>query len=1115
MSDLLSRLANLSPEKRELVLKKLQERGLSPAIDVGSQAPPIVPVPRDQTLPLSFAQQRLWFIDQWEPGNPYYNIPTAVRLTGPLDVAALEQSLNEVVRRHEALRTTFVALEGRPVQVIAPVLTVPPLVFGPRDQRLPVVDLRGLAEAERGAEARRLASEEARWSFDLARGPLVRVTVLRLDDEEYVLLLNMHHVVSDGWSTGVFIQEMATLYQAFSAGQPSPLPELPIQYADFAVWQRGWLRGEVLEKQLAYWKKQLADAPAVLELPTDRPRPPVQTYQGTTESFVLSESLTAALQALSREEGSTLFMTLLAAFDALLYRYTGQEDIPLGSPIANRNRSEIEGLIGFFVNTLVLRTGLSGNPTFRELLGQVREMTLGAYAHQDVPFEMLVDELQPERDLSRTPLFQVMFVLQNAPMPLQGQSGLTFSPLEVDSRTAKFDLTLFMVETAQGLSGTWEYNTDLFDAATVARAVRYFQTLLEGIVADPDHHIADVPILTETERHQLLVEWNDTEVEYPQDQCIHELFEEQVERTPDAVAVVFKDQHLTYQELNRRANQLACHLQTLGVGPETLVGVCVERSPEMVVGLVGILKAGGSYVPLDPAYPQERLTFILEDTQAPVLLAQQQLVEGLPEHRAEVVCLDAGWEHIARERGENPVSEATSENLAYVIYTSGSTGRPKGVVIEHRSAVALIHWARKVFDPGLFAGTLASTSICFDLSVFELFAPLSCGGTVILAETALYLPTLPAAEAVTLVNTVPSAMKELMRVDGVSASVRTVNLAGELLQTQLVEQIYRQETVEQVFDLYGPSEDTTYSTYALRSATGPATIGRPIANTQVYLLDARLNPVPVGVPGELYIGGDGVVRGYLYRPALTAERFIPDPFSEEAGARLYRTGDLARYLPDGNIEFLGRIDHQVKVRGYRIELGEIEAVLGQQPSVRETVVLAREDEPGDKRLVAYVVPNDEHEPAVSELRRFLQKKLPEYMVPSAFVTLEALPLTPNGKVDRRTLPAPDRVRSELEGVFVAPRTPAEEVLAGIWAQVLGVEQVGVYDSFFELGGHSLLATQVVSRIRQAFQVELPLRDFFGIPTVAGLAQAIDGVSQVTLSAAEKVISSEDFEEGRL
>jgi len=531
MSDLLSRLANLSPEKRELVLKKLQERGLSPAIDVGSQAPPIVPVPRDQTLPLSFAQQRLWFIDQWEPGNPYYNIPTAVRLTGPLDVAALEQSLNEVVRRHEALRTTFETVEGRPVQIIAPVLTVP----------LPVVDLGGLAETEREAEARRLAVEEAGWSFDLARGPLARAAALRLGKEEYVLLLNMHHIVSDGWSTGVFIQEMATLYQAFSAGQPSPLPELLIQYADFAIWQREWLQGEVLDAQLAYWKEQLRDAPAVLDLPTDRPRPPIQTYKGATESFTLSESLTAALQALSREEGSTLFMTLLAAFDTLLYRYTGQKDIVVGSPIANRNRSEIEGLIGFFVNTLVLRTGLSGNPTFRELLGQVREMTLGAYAHQDVPFEMLVDELQPERDLSRTPLFQVMFVLQNAPMPLQGQSGLTFSPLEVDSRTAKFDLTLFMVETAQGLSGAWEYNTDLFDGDTMRRLVGHFQVLLEGIVADPNRRLSELPLLTDAERWQVLMEWNDTEVEYPQDQCIHELFEAQVERTPDAVAVVFED----------------------------------------------------------------------------------------------------------------------------------------------------------------------------------------------------------------------------------------------------------------------------------------------------------------------------------------------------------------------------------------------------------------------------------------------------------------------------------------------------------------------------------------------------------------------------------------------
>ena len=1041
-------------------------------------------VPRDSDLPLSFAQQRLWFLYQWEPDSPAYNIPAAFHLQGPLVVAALEQSLNEVIRRHEALRTTFVAVEGQAIQVIAPTLATV----------LPVVDLQTLPEPEREALVQQLVIEEAQQPFDLARVPLVRATLLRLSEEEHIFLLTMHHIVSDVWSIEVFNREVAVLYEALSAGRPSPLPELPIQYMDFVHWQRDWLQEEVLEAQLAYWRRQLGGS-LPMELPTDRPRPAVQAFRGVTQSLALSNALTEALKALSHQEGVTLFVTLLAAFKTLLYRYTGQGDISVGSPVANRNRAEIEGLIGFFVNTLVLGTDLGDNPSFRELLGRVRGVTLEAYAHQDLPFEMLVEELEPERDLSRSPLFQVMFILHDTPTQALALPDLTMNPMKVESKTAQFDLTLSMEETEQGLRGTLEYNTDLFDAATITRMAGHLQTLLEGIVANPDQRLRDLPLLTEAERCRLLVEWNDTEEDYPQDKCIHHSFEDQVERTPDTVAVVFEDQHLTYRELNWRANQLAHCLRMLGVGPETLVGVCLERSLEMVVGLLGILKAGGAYVPLDPKYPQERVAFMLADTQAPVLLTQQRLMQDLPEHSATTVCLDTHWDRIAQSSPDNPVNRATPQNLAYVIYTSGSTGTPKGVAIEHRSTVALIQWAVDLFGAEPFTGTLASTSICFDLSIFELFVPLSCAGKVILVKDALHLPHVPTDQEVTLVNTVPSAITELLRLGNLPSSVHTVNLAGEPLKKQLVQQIYSQETVQYVFDLYGPSEDTTYSTFARRSPAGPYTIGRPIANTHVYLLDPHLKPVPIGVPGELCLGGAGLARGYLNRPKPTADSFIPNPFNEEPGARLYKTGDLARYLPDGNIEFLGRMDHQVKIRGFRIELGEIETVLAQHSVVRETAVLAREDTPGDKRLVAYVVPHEDQKLSVTELRRFLKEKLPEHMVPSVFVTLEALPLTPNGKVNRRALPAPEWVRPELESAFVAPRTPIEQMLAGTWTQVLGIEQIGVHDSFFELGGQSLLATQVISRLRDAFQVEVPLQDLFKAPTVIGLAERIETMTK--------------------
>ncbi|MEG5160088.1 amino acid adenylation domain-containing protein [Microcoleus sp. AT3-A2] len=1032
-------------------------------------------------FPTSFAQQRLWFIDQFEPGNPFYNLPAAVLLKGRLNVVVLELSFQEIVRRHEALRTTFATVDGQPMQVVGQKFN-----FG-----LQVLDLQQLAETQREEKVKQLAAEEARKPFDLTKGPLLRASLLQLDAEEYVLLLTLHHIIFDGWSIGVFLQELAALYEAFSIGKPSPLPELSIQYADFAIWQREWLAGDRLQTQLNYWKKQLNGVPPLLELPADRPRPPVQTYRGAKESFLIPKTLRSALKKLSRQENATLFMTLLAAFKTLLYRYTGQADIPVGSPVANRNRAEIQGLIGFFVNTLVLRTDLSGDRTFRELLDRIREVSLGAYAHQDLPFEKLVEELQPDRNLSYNPLFQVAFVLQTAPVAAESIAGLNLTLLDVENQTAKVDLTLHLEEQQEEISGQFEYSTDLFDAATINRMAGHFLRLLEGIAANPDRRIEELPLLGEKERHQLLVEWNDTRVDYSSDRCIHQLFEAQVERTPDAIAVVFEDEKLTYRELNERANQLAHYLQQFGVKPEVLVGICVERSLDTIVGILGILKAGGAYVPLDPAYPRERLAFTLEDAQISVLLTQQKLLKILPECSAKVIGLDE-WEeeqNFSEKSGSDfKLNQQNPSKLAYVIYTSGSTGRPKGVAIEHRSAVAFLHWAKEVFSPEELGGVLASTSICFDLSVFELFAPLSWGGTAILAENALHLPTLKTAEKVTLINTVPSAIAELLRINGIPETVRTVNLAGEPLPNTLAQQLYQLPHIQKVFNLYGPSEDTTYSTFALieKGAERMPPIGSPIANTQIYLLDRTLNPVPLGVPGELYIGGEGLARGYLNRPELTTEKFIPTPFSNSPDARLYKTGDRARYLPDGNIEYLGRIDSQVKIRGYRIELGEIEETLRQHSAVRDAVAIARDDGSGNKRLVAYVVLNQDKLPSISNLRGYLQEKLPEYMVPAVFVTLESLPLTPNGKIDRKALPAPERDRPELEEAFAAPRTAIEKILAEIWAQVLGLEQVGIDDNFFELGGDSILSIQVISKANRA-GLQLTPKQLFQHQTIAQLA----------------------------
>ncbi|ACC81529.1 hybrid non-ribosomal peptide synthetase/type I polyketide synthase [Nostoc punctiforme] len=1061
-------------------------------------APSLQSVVRDGQLSLSFAQQRLWFLNQLEPNSALYNIAGTARLQGELNVIALEQSLGEIIRRHESLRTNFITQEdGQAVQIIRPDAAF----------TMPVVDLRQLSASEQEIEIQRLATVEAQQAFDLANQLLIRATLLVLSKTEHILLFCMHHIVSDGWSMGVFVQETAAIYGAFSQGQPTPLPELAIQYVDFAVWQRQLLQGEIKESQLAYWQQHLAGATALLELPTDRPRPAVQTFRGANQSFVLSFELTGSLILLSRQEGVTLFMMLLAAYDTLLYRYTGQTDILVGSAIANRNHNEIEGLIGFFVNTLVFRTDVAGNPSFRELLNRVREVALGAYSHQDLPFELLVETLQPERNLSYTPLFQVAFVLQNAPMSEIELPGLTLSSMTPDNKTAKFDLTLTLENTATGLMGVWEYNTDLFEASTIERMTGHFQTLLESVVIQPEQRIGELPLLTAKEQYQLLEEWNHTQKDYLGNICIHQFFEMQVERTPDAVALVFENQQLTYRELNQQANHLAHYLRTLGIRVDVLVGLCVERSLEMLVGLLGILKAGGAYVPIDPEYPQERISHILSDSQVSLLLTQHRLVARLPEHQATLVVIDESWEQIIQHSQENPISGVKDSDLVNVIYTSGSTGKPKGVMVKHSGLCNLAQAQIDLFDLLPSSRILQFASFSFDASIWEVVMALGSGARLYLGTKESLLPGLELIEllrdyGITHITLPPSALAVLPQAE--LPALQNIIVAGEACAPDLIKQW---SVGRRFFNAYGPTETTVCATVAEcgngeRSDKPP--IGRPIPNTQAYILDSYLQPVPIGVPGELHIGGAGVAQGYLNRPELTTEKFILNPFEDSAalasprasaeGSRLYKTGDLARYLPDGNIEYLGRIDNQVKVRGFRIELGEIEVILSQHPAALQVAVIAREDVPGDKRLVAYLVLNQEEAPTVNDLRQFLKQKLPNYMMPSAFVFLETLPITPNGKVDRRALPTPD-LRCELEVSFVAPTTSIEETLGKIWADVLRVEQVGIHDNFFDLGGDSILSLQIIARANLAGLQLIP-KQLFAHQTIAELAAVVGTTKKI-------------------
>ena len=1054
----------------------------------------------DETIPrrkdsgpvaLSFAQQRLWFLEQL--GDSNYLVPATSRLTGPLDVAALERSLNEITARHDALRSTFTTIDGQPMQIIAPRL---PLT-------LSTIDLRHLPESERATETRRLR-EEALRPFDLERGPLFRASLLRVADEEHLLLLTMHHIVSDGWSLGVLIRELATLYENFVEGTTTTLPELPIQYADFAVWQRQWLSGEVLEGQLQYWREQLGDNPPVLELPTDRPRPLVPTYKGSFITCEIGKDLLEALKDLSRREGVSLYMTLLAAFKTLLARYAGQDQVIVGTPIANRNRIDIENLIGFFVNTLVLRTDVSENPRFHKFLKQIREVTLGAFAHQDVPFEKLVEELQPERDMSRTPLFQVMFSLQNSPMPELKLSQVTMTLLQDDSTTSAFDLTLDITERAHALDCLLEYSTELFDRSTAQRILNHFTNLLESIVANPHQHLRELPLLTADEQQQILVDWNNTASEHNREACVHRLFEAQAERTPEAVAVVFGDQLVTYAELNQRANRLGHYLTELGVGPETRVGILLERSVEMAVALLAILKAGGAYVAFDPTYPPERLRYMLDDSGVALILTEQRVMANQPELGVRSILIDVEQSSIAAHDSHNVASDIDPANIVYLVYTSGSTGRPKGILIEHRSLVnaayAFINKHRMTERDRL----LQFASLSFDVAAEEFFAAWLSGSCVVMRPESVMtyadFVALLESEQITIVNLPASFWFEWLT----ALSERELELPSALRRVIVGNEKTLEETLAKWQRLvgqklewcnaYGPSEATiTASNYepattsSAREEKSTVPIGRPVINVEMYVLDPAHHLVPAGVAGELYIGGAGLARGYHRQPGQTAERFIPHPFSRQPGERLYRTGDLARFRADGNVEFLGRVDEQVKIRGFRIEVGEVETVLAQHEGVRESVVIAREDERGSTRLIAYVVSNNgELQPA--DLRNYLKQRLAEYMVPSGFVVLDTLPRTPNGKVDRRALPEGDGARADDGAVYIAPRSSMERTIAGIWQELLKVEKVGMTDNFFGLGGHSLLLVNAQSKVTEALRVKISMVEMFKYPTVSALAE---------------------------
>src|ERR1051326_1480240 len=1067
----------LSGQRQALLQKLLREEGFR-----ASDTDQILPREQHGPAPLSFAQQRLWFLQQLDPESYVYNIPVALRIEGDLDVTALEDAINQVICRHESLRTTFRTVDGQAHQFVNPPFR---LHLFPEAIQLS-------AETSCETEIAKLANQELRCAFDLTAGPLIRATLLRFADTDHVLLLTMHHIVADGWSIGVFLRDLGACYGSAQGQQPD-LPRLRIQYADFAAWQRDEKHNALLAAQLEYWKDQLTGLSPRLELPTDRPRPDHRAFHGANIPFVVSRKLQERLAELGRSEGATLFMVLLAALNVLLHRYSGQEDIAVGTPVAQRNRPEIEELIGFFVNTLVLRTQLSGELTFRELLRRVREVSLGALAHQDLPFEKLVEELHPQRSLGHSPLFQVMLDLQNAPMELKQINGLRLSLFPVETETAKFDLTLTFSQTDEGLDAALEYSRELFDEATARRMVASFLTLLEAIAEHPDTRIDLLPMLTEGEKQKLLAEWNDTKLDHTERTYVHRVFEQRAERIPDGVAVVCAGEAFSYEQLNRRSNQLARCLQHSGAAPGNLLGICLARSAEMPLAILAVLKSGCLYVPLDPPSPAERLAFMMRDAQLKALVTHSRLMPRIPQMPVQIICLDRASDAVANESDESLPGTPLLDLPAYVIYTSGSTGTPKGVVVSRRN---LVHstLARLAYYAEPAATFLLLPSFSFDSSVAGLFWTLCQGGTLVIPEETshrdlAHLGELIERHSVSHLLCVPSLYRFLLEQEqGSLRSLRVAIVAGEPCPADLVD-LHRQHAPQaSLFNEYGPTEATVWSAvYDFRYFAGSKTvpIGRPIANTKLYILDRHLQPVPIGATGELYVGGEGVSQGYLNHAELTAERFISDPFSRETGARLYRTGDLGRYLQNGDIEFLGRTDFQAKIRGHRIEPMEIELALTEHPSIQQAVALMDRN-----NLKASVTLKPQTRARAGELRSHLKNKLPDYMVPGSFVLLESFPLTTTGKIDRKALAAMGSPEPEHEQEFVAPRTALEQVLAGIFAAVLGVDRIGLLDNFFEMGGHSLMATQVTSGVRESLGIDLPIRRIFEKPAVGVLATTI-------------------------
>jgi len=1041
-------------------------------------------------VPTSAAQRRLWILQKLEPESAASNRPLGLRLKGELDPIQLEASLNEIVRRHEALRTVFPERDGEPLQHVVPDLSV----------SVEIRSLDILPIHARESEAQRIAIEEANKPFNLTTGPLIRAVLLRLASEEHLLLVLMHHIVFDGWSENVFIHEFHALYNACVNGKESPLPEPPLQYADFALWQNQRLE-ERVDQELLYWKDQLSGIPTMLQLSTDYPRTQRLASHGATWSMVLDASLTRQLKHLSRRENVTLFMTLLSGFQLLLSRHAGQDDILVGVPVVGRTLPQVEELIGCFMNILVMRTSLSGNPSFVELLKRVRETALQAYARQETPFEKLVEELHPARQISRWPLFQVMFNLRNLPnSQVPWADGIQLKPYAIRrGAIGGLDLSLEVRDSGEHLCCTFNYAQELFRRQTIERMGRSFHTLLQAAVLTSHSPISRLLFLPEKERHRILDEWNQTEKEYPGNRCIQQLFESQVRQRPQAVAVVFEGQSITYLQLNEKANQLARYLRILGVTAESAVGILMDRSLDLVISLLGILKAGAAYVPLDPAYPPNRLAFMLEDSQAQIVVTQEQLVPSLSETRVQTLCLGTDWPRMSCLPCQDLDAAVTADNLAYVMYTSGSTGRPKAVMINHRSVLNYLLWRSDYFPLAESDRVLQKAPLSFDDSVWEIFEPLMVGARIVMARPgghtdSRYLAHLIIEHQVTAACFVPSLLQAFLDEPESTncKSLRRVTTGGEALSIELQERFFERLGAD-LHNGYGPTEATigaSFWTCDRKPGQWAVPIGRPIANTQIYLLDTQLDPVPVGVPGELCIGGSCLARGYLNNPYLTAAKFIPNAFTQTAGERLFRTGDLARYRPDGNLEFLGRIDDQVKIRGVRIEPGEVQAAIRQHPAVERALVLVREDPQGVKRLVAYLVASSEKPTDVREFRQFLSRRLPDYMIPAAFVFMDSLPFTVSGKVDRERLQSPNWNQLGKQINFVAPRNPLEVRLGELWGKLLGLERVGIHDNFFEIGGHSLSATQFLSRVKAAFQLDLPLRTLFEKPTIGELALVI-------------------------